>query len=134
MLPDYPIFPTLPASDIPRARSFYQDVLGFEPTEVIEETGEVVYNSGGISFFVYPSSSAGTNQGTAAAWRVPDLRAMVDLLREKGVIFEEYDFDEIKTVDSVAVMPDGTQVAWFKDSEGNVLAMDQLPHEAVGSA
>ncbi len=134
MLSDYPMGPTLPASDIPRARRFYQDVLGFRPIEVIGETGEVVYSSGGVSFFVYPSSSAGTNQGTAAAWRVPDLRAMVDALRERGVVFEEYDMDELKTDDAIAVMPDGTKVAWFKDSEGNILAMDQLSRETGGAA
>ncbi len=130
MLSDYPIGPTLPASDMARARHFYQDVLGFHPVEVIVETGEVVYRSGGISFFVYPSSSAGTNQGTAAAWRVPDLRAAVDALEAKGVVFEEYHFAEIDTVDSIALMPDGTKVAWFKDSEGNILAIDQLSQQA----
>lgn len=134
MLADYPIGPTLPASDISRARRFYEDVLGFRPTDVIDQTGEVVYSSGGVSFFVYPSSSAGTNRSTAAAWRVPDLTAMVDTLSDRGVVFEEYDLEELRTVDGIALMPDGTKVAWFKDSEGNILAMDQLPPSVSGSA
>jgi len=108
-------------------------VLGFEPVEVSELTGEVTYESGGAIFIVYASAGAGTNQATAAAWRVPDLRAVVSALRERGVVFEEYDFETLKTVDSIAVMPDGTQVAWFKDSEGNILGIDQLPSSMTES-
>ena len=127
MLSDHPIGPTLPASDIARARRFYEEVLGFDPIDVIDETGEVVYESGGTAFFVYPSGVAGTSEATAAAWRVPDLRSAVAELRPAGVVFLEYDLEELRTHDAIAAMPDGTLVAWFEDTEGNILALDQLP-------
>lgn len=130
MLSDHPIGPTLPATDIARARRFYEGVLGFAPVDVIDATGEVVYDSGGTLFFVYPSGVAGTNEATAAAWRVPDLRAAIGELRSRGVVFLEYDFEELRTHDAVAEMPDGTLVAWFEDTEGNILALDQLPTPA----
>lgn len=128
MLSDYPISPILPATDIVRARGFYRDVLGFEPVEIIEETGETVFESAnGTLLFVYPSVAAGTNQATAAGWRVDDIRAMVDELRERGVEFLDYDLPDLKTDDGIAVGPDGTQIAWFTDTEGNILALDELP-------
>jgi len=75
---------------------------------------------------VYPSQFAGTNQATAAAWQVDDLAAVVAALRERGVVFEEYDLGEIRTVDGIAVAPDGTKAAWSRDSEGNILGISQL--------
>ena len=130
MLAQHPVSATLPASDIDRARAFYRDVLALEIVEVIEETGETVFESGeGTLLFVYPSGSAGTNRATAAAWRVDDLVATIAELRGRGVTFLEYDLPDIKTVDAIAVGPDGTKVAWFEDTEGNILALDQLPDD-----
>ena len=48
-------------------------------------------------------------------------------LKAKGVKFEDYDFGEIKTVDGVMALPDGSKAAWFKDSEGNILGLSQPP-------
>lgn len=127
MLAAYPIGPTLPAADVDRARAFYRDVLGFAPVEVIPETGETVFESAGLPFVVYPSIAAGTNRATCAAWRVPDLEAAMADLRRRGVEFEEYDLPGLTTEGGIAVMPDGTRTAWFRDSEGNILALDQLP-------
>ncbi len=45
-------------------------------------------------------------------------------LRSRGVVFEEYDFPGLKTVNGVAVMGD-EKGAWFKDSEGNILSISQ---------
>jgi catechol 2,3-dioxygenase-like lactoylglutathione lyase family enzyme len=123
-----PIAPTLPASDIGRAKAFYRDVLGFEVVAEMPETGEVMFRSGqDVLFLVYRSPSAGTNRATAAAWRVSDLGAVVAELKSRGVEFENYDLPGLKTVDHIAAMPDGTRVAWFKDTEGNILGIDQFP-------
>ena len=128
ILSDYPIAPTLPATDIDRAKAFYRDVLGFTPVAEITATGEVIFSTGpGNLFIVYRSSWAGSNQATAAAWRVGDLRATVQALRAKGVRFEEYDLPGVPMDDAIAHMPDGTLVAWFKDTEGNILGIDQFP-------
>lgn len=125
MLSDFPIAPAIPISDVARARKFYEEVLGFEATEVIEEIGEIAYRSGGVTFFIYATGSAGTNQATAAAWRVSGLESVMEDLRSKGVVFEEYDFPGLKTQNGVANIPNG-RAAWFKDTEGNILALDEL--------
>jgi catechol 2,3-dioxygenase-like lactoylglutathione lyase family enzyme len=128
MLADAPIAPSLPASDIDRARRFYQEKLGFEPVQDDAETGNVMYESGdGTRFTVYPSEFAGTNQATAAAWQVDDLESVVADLRNRGVAFEEYDFPGLVTIDGIATAPDGGRGAWFKDTEGNILGVVQMP-------
>ena len=46
-------------------------------------------------------------------------------LRQRGVVFEEYDFPGLKTENGIAAL-DGERAAWFVDSEGNILAVSQL--------
>lgn len=126
MLDKYPLEASLPASDINRAKAFYRDKLGLKPTE---ETGDggAFYDTGGTRFLLYPSGFAGTNQATAAGWQVDDIEAVVAGLKADGVEFQDYDFDELKTVDGIATLDDGLKGAWFIDSEGNILSVFQVP-------
>jgi catechol 2,3-dioxygenase-like lactoylglutathione lyase family enzyme len=114
---------TLPASDMERARDWYARVLQLEPAE-ITSTGDAWYEIGGARFLLYGSEFAGTNQATAASIQVEDVAATVAELRERGAVFENYDFgEEFRTVDGILTAPDGRKVAWMKDSEGNILAV-----------
>jgi len=122
MLSDSSFFATIPTKDLDRARKFYGVVLGLEAVRDLGE--EVVYKAGTSEFDVYPTQSAGTAQHTLGTFIVADARAAVDELRARGVTFEEYDFPGLKTEDGVAqVGPD--KVAWFKDPDGNILALTQ---------
>jgi catechol 2,3-dioxygenase-like lactoylglutathione lyase family enzyme len=121
MLGDHAIHATIPATDLERARAFYADKLGLVPTS--EDPGGLIYaTSGGVWFRLFPTPYAGTALHTVAGWVVQDLEAEVAELRAKGVVFEEYDTPQVKTVDGIADMPGG-RAAWFKDSEGNILAL-----------
>ncbi len=124
MLADKPLHPSLAAGDIDRARAWYSEKLGLEP-EQVGDGGESHYRTGGSRFLLYPSEHAGTNQATAAAWIVDDCEKTVAALKERGVVFEDYDFGELATVDGVLHLPDGSVGAWFKDSEGNILGLFQ---------
>lgn len=121
MLSNFKLIATLPATDMARAKSFYADKLGLEPVEDGEH--EAWYETGGARFLLYMSGFAGTNQATAAGFVVDDVEATVAELKGRGVVFEEYDFDELKTVDGIATTEDGTKAAWFKDSEGNIVSI-----------
>lgn len=122
MLSSYALQASLPASDISRARDFYKDKLDLKPVRESPDGG-AYYESGGTTFYLYPSGFAGTNQATAAAWEVEDIEATVSELQGRGVVFEEYDFDELKTVNGIAETSEGQKAAWFKDSEGNILGI-----------
>jgi predicted enzyme related to lactoylglutathione lyase len=123
MFADFACFPTIPASDIGRARRFYSEKLGLEPARDGEDG--LVYETGkGTGFLLYESQFAGTNQATAMGWQVTDFDAAVEELRSRGVTFEDYDFPGFKTENGIMTMPNGMRGAWFKDSEGNILAVD----------
>ncbi len=116
----------LPASDIERAKSWYADHLGLKPT--YEDQGGVQYTTGdGTEFWVYPSQFAGTNQATAMGFMAKDLSAEMDDLKSRGVTFQEYDIPGVKTVGGVAEFGEGERGAWFKDSEGNIIALFESP-------
>lgn len=124
MLTDAPIVPYIPASDIPRAREFYEKKVGLVARE--EVAGGVVYEcAGGSWIFLYQSSGAGTSQASQAFWQVQDIEKDVAELRSRGVVFEEYDRPGgLKTVNGISI-GGGTKAAWFKDSEGNIMALIQ---------
>ena len=123
MLKNHPIVPYIPAADVARARRFYEQKVGLIARE--EVAGGVVYECGkGSWIFLYPSGGAGTSQASQAFWQVDDLAAEVADLRKRGVVFEEYDLPGLKTVNGIAT-GGGTKAAWFKDTEGNIMALIQ---------
>ena len=120
---DAALVPYIPVSDVARARRFYEQKVGLKPKE--EYAGGVIYECGkGSWVFMYPSAGAGTSKASTAFWAVDDVEAEVRELKARGVVFEEYDMHGIKTVNSIATAG-GAKTAWFKDSEGNFLAISQ---------
>ena len=116
----------IPASDLTRARSFYADKLGLTPAA--EFDGMLVYRTaGGSAFSVYQTEYAGQAGHTIAQWHVADVDAEVRDLRAKGIAFEQYDMPGVEWNDGVASVPGMGKAAWFKDSEGNILCLDDGP-------
>ena len=115
------MYPQLPASDLARAQAWYLEKLGLEPTEPGDE---LFYDTGTAQFGIYPSDHAGTNKATAVRLVVDDFDAARAELLSRGVIFEDYDLGEdFRTVEGTLHSPDGEKTSWFKDSEGNILAL-----------
>ena len=117
------IYTVLPAADLARARSFYRDKLGLEPT--LEKPGMLAYSGpSGYIFQIYETSTVGSAQNTQMGWSTSELDADVAELRERGVAFEEYDLPGLKTENGIAFV--GTErSAWFKDTEGNTICISQ---------
>jgi catechol 2,3-dioxygenase-like lactoylglutathione lyase family enzyme len=122
MLKNYDIRTTIPVRDMQRARSFYAEKLGLRPTQ--EAPDGVIYQLKGSQFALYRSAGAGTAQHTIAGWTVEDIEAEVGELRAQGVVFEEYDLPNLKTVNGIAAIGP-SRAAWFRDSEGNILGIMQ---------
>jgi predicted enzyme related to lactoylglutathione lyase len=123
MLQNAPMYAYIPARDVARARRFYEQTLGFVPQE--ETAGGVVYACGDhTACFLYPTANAGTSRASQAFWQVADIEREVAELKAKGVRFEEYDMPGMRTVDSIFT-GGGARAAWFKDSEGNIMALIQ---------
>ena len=122
MLKDAPIRAYLPVTDLSRARKFYEGTLGLQAKEAY--AGGVIYECGGSQVFMYPTSNAGTSRASQAFWSVDDVEAEVAELKARGVTFEEYDVPGVKMKNSIAT-GGGAKTAWFKDTEGNILAVSQ---------
>ncbi|HEY6116748.1 MAG TPA: VOC family protein [Candidatus Dormibacteraeota bacterium] len=115
--------PAIPAQDIKRAREFYEQKLGLTASDPGPD-GSVTYRTGETRFIVFPSSGKASGTHTQMGLEVDDVKGAVAELKAKGVQFEDYDFDNFKTEGSVLSMPDGGKVAWFKDSEGNLVSIN----------
>jgi catechol 2,3-dioxygenase-like lactoylglutathione lyase family enzyme len=126
MLRNCLVYTTLPVTDPARARAFYAEKLGLAPTQ---PDGDFFECGAGTRFVI---SRMGSKPGghTQMGFLVDDLAAEVKQLRSKGVVFEEYDLPSLKTIGAIADRGD-MKVAWFKDSEGNMLGLMQPVDPAV---
>jgi catechol 2,3-dioxygenase-like lactoylglutathione lyase family enzyme len=121
----------LPAQDLERARRFYAEKLGLEPVE--ERPGGLRYRCASGEFVLFQSAGAPSGEHTQMAWEVDDIEAAVLRLRERGVVFEEFDIPGLTTADGIAEVEGnypskdgiGERGAWFRDSEGNLLGVGQ---------
>ncbi len=120
MLSTAPIRAYIPASDVARARKFYENTVGLTPQA--EYAGGVIYECGGTEVFMYPTSNAGTSKASQAYWQVDDVEAEVAELKARGVVFEEYEGMAMRN--SIAT-GGGAKTAWFRDTEGNILAISE---------
>jgi catechol 2,3-dioxygenase-like lactoylglutathione lyase family enzyme len=116
----------LAVKDLDRAKAFYSGTLGLVPSaKQLPRPGLRYETQGGTWFLVYPSEFAGTAQNTCMRFEVDDIYATVRELRERGIVFEEYDYPGLKTVDGVHEHASGASGAWFKDPDGNILQIAQ---------
>jgi len=112
----------LPAYDLERAKAFYRDKLGLTPSQDMGGGGLIYQLAGGGGFVLYVSGGKPSGTHTQLAFEVQDVVQAAKDLKAKGVGLEEYDTPTLKTVDGIADM-DGFKGAWFKDSEGNLIAI-----------
>ena len=96
--------------------------LGRELTEDFKE----VDAADTTRFVIYPSPNAGKSPNTCMGFATDDIEAEVRDLRARGVVFEDYDYPTLKTVEGIATVGP-TRSAWFRDSEGNIIGVVQLP-------
>ena len=88
--------------------------------------GGVVYEFGkGTACFLYPTPNAGTSRASQAFWSVDDVDREIRELQARGVVFERYDDMPGERSPAGAVIAGGAKAAWFKDSEGNIMALVQ---------
>jgi catechol 2,3-dioxygenase-like lactoylglutathione lyase family enzyme len=130
MLNEGTVATRLPAHDLVRAKAFYADTLGLLPIE--EREGGLRYVCAAGEFALFESAGAASGDHTQMVWEVDDIETTVTELRSRGVVFEEYDVAGLKTVNGIATIEGnypskgiGERGAWFRDSEGNLLAIGQ---------
>jgi hypothetical protein len=112
---------TIGVKNLQVAAKFYEGTLGLEPLPGNEPSVKS-YKSGTSVILVYESQLAGMNKTTSATWIVgDDLDRIVSDLKGKGVTFEHYDMPGTTRHGDIH-SAGNTQVAWFKDPDGNILS------------
>jgi predicted enzyme related to lactoylglutathione lyase len=115
----------IPASDLGRAREFYADKLGLTPSEEFGGEALAYRTEGGTPFNIYRTEYAGQAGHTIAQWHVADIESEVHDLKAKGITFEVYDLPGVQWDGEIATLEGMGRAAWFKDSEGNTMCLDQ---------
>ncbi len=122
MLSQAKVHATLSVTDLERAKKFYGETLGLKSNRDVAP-GHVEYEAGeGTIIVIYEKSEPPKAENTAASFTVADVQGTVQWLKDRGVVFEEYDFPGLKTVNGIAKIGD-LKGAWFKDPDGNILAV-----------
>ncbi len=124
MLEYSPIMVVVPAVDLTRAKRFYQQTLG---CGIIRENsdGIVLACGRGTRLLIYPRATPTQADHTTANWEVENIEATIQELKSKGVVFEQYDQPGLKTNALGIANMNASKAAWFKDTEGNILAITQ---------
>ncbi|MEY4909144.1 MAG: hypothetical protein RL260_2862 [Pseudomonadota bacterium] len=123
MLFDSSVTTMLPAKDMRRAREFYEGCLGLKPGG-LRPDGKFVYAVGGSTLALFPKPEGTKADHTAISFQVADIAASIEGLKRAGVVFEDYDFPDLKTINHVCVLG-SEKAAWFKDTEGNYLCLHE---------
>jgi catechol 2,3-dioxygenase-like lactoylglutathione lyase family enzyme len=121
------IGPAAAVSDLNQAIEFYEGKLGLEPQEMPPEMEDMrLYGCGeGTQLFVYESAeNAGTNKATLAGFETSDFGAIHAELADRGVVFEQYDDEDMKTDADGIVDAGDFKVAFFKDPDGNIFSLN----------
>ncbi len=122
----FQVVATIPVSDLARAREFYEGVLGLAGGEDKPDGGVLYPSDEGSAIHIYPSpDNAGRSGATLAAWRIEDVAGAVKRLAAKGVRFERYETEAIRTDERGITRLGDADHAWFKDPDGNLLAIEE---------
>ena len=116
-------FSSFSVSDISKAKAFYQDILGLTVTQPMDELELEL--AGGGKVFIYQKADHQPATFTVLNFKVDSVDRAVAALSERGVRFEHYDREDIKT-DARGIMrgdKDSPTIAWFKDPAGNILSV-----------
>jgi predicted enzyme related to lactoylglutathione lyase len=122
----------LPVTDYDRASEFYGKQLGLSPAGVAPD-GQRLFSVGAGDMISLRQMPAGAqSKNTVMSFEVDDIGSEIRDLESHGVVFQDIDTPDLKTVDHIAYM--GSEMAaWFSDPDGNVLCLHQNTPQQRGS-
>jgi catechol 2,3-dioxygenase-like lactoylglutathione lyase family enzyme len=115
----------IPTNDIQRAQRFYEETLGLKAA-ISDERGVYYKVGNGTMLNLYERPHTTADQAVAT-FLVENIEQVMSDLRSRGVSFEEYDMPDLKTENGMYSEQSGFKTSWFKDPDGNLLAIEKLP-------
>ena len=122
MLSDKILKAFVPTINANQARQFYMDTLGLKLLS--EDNYGLEFDANGTLLRVIIVEKLIPQPFTVLGWNSDDIVSTINSLNKKGVRFERYDFFEQDTL-GIWIAPGGDKVAWFKDSDGNLLSLTE---------
>ena len=125
MVGDNRISAVLVSTDLEQSRDFYENKVGLKlapetiPNHLLFDCGN------GTTLLVYGRGSGNAADHTQVRFWTSDVAKDVADLVDRGIVFEEYDAGAFKTVDHVVTSAGIGRSAWFKDPDGNTIALFQ---------
>lgn len=113
------------STDLDRSQEFYEQKVGLTLSPETIKNHLVFAAGDGTTLLIYGRANPNLADHTQVRFWSADVAADVAELKGRGVVFEEYDFPTFKTVDSVATSAGIGQSAWFRDPDGNTIALYQ---------
>jgi predicted enzyme related to lactoylglutathione lyase len=124
MLKDKKAYSSFSVNDIEKAFAFYKDTLGLDVFKGDMGILELHLSGNENGAIIYPKPNHEPATFTILNFPVDDIDATVDWLISKGITFEQYDMEYIKTdAKGISRGEKGPEMAWFKDPAGNILAI-----------
>jgi catechol 2,3-dioxygenase-like lactoylglutathione lyase family enzyme len=114
----------VPSTDLDQARNFYGGALGLPVQDVSDFA--CVFRAGPITLRVTKVGELAPPPFTVFGWEVAAIHETIASLAGRGVEFVRYEGMD-QDAAGVWTAPGGAQVAWFRDPDGNVLSLTQLP-------
>lgn len=125
MIKDNRISAVLVSTDLERSQAFYQDKVGLTLSPETIKNHLLFEGGNGTSVLIYGRPKGNSADHTQVRFWSTDVAKDVAELIGRGVEFEEYDMENFKTVDHVVTSPGIGRSAWFKDPDGNTIALFQ---------
>lgn len=125
MFKDTKAFGSFSVNDIGKAKEFYSQTLGLEVSETSGEMSGLLslHIAGGNDILIYPKPDHTPATFTILNFPVDNIEEAVEKLTGRGVKFEIYNEDELKTDEKGIFRGEGPKIAWFKDPAGNILSV-----------
>jgi predicted enzyme related to lactoylglutathione lyase len=125
MLGNKRISAVLCSTDLARSQAFYEQQVGLNLTPETIMNHLILKCGDGTTLLVYGRPTGNKADHTQVRFWTSDIEADVRALAARGVTFEDYDFPTLKTIDHIATTAGIGKSAWFKDPDGNTLALFQ---------
>lgn len=113
-------------ADLKRALKFYEEKLGLKTMAFTDFFGAAISSNGSMLSLSQREKKASDED--SVNFTVKDIKGTIKELESRGVEFNDYDTERLKTVGHISEYK-GFQAAWFKDSEGNTLQINQSPSQ-----
>lgn len=125
MLANNRISAVLASTDLERSQRFYETKVGLTLSpETVKN--HLIFDCGdGTTLLVYGRGAGNKADHTQVRFWSTDIDKDVATLAANGVEFDEYDTATFKTIDHIVTTPGLGRAAWFKDPDGNTIALFQ---------